>query len=100
MTYRFHGLDNDLLNLKDVTKNLKVQSEHLRKKANVLESTILTIGSDHNSLEQCGQIILKLVEFQIVFPIVLQCKCRWGMQFKTLVKLLKSYIQALVRCAV
>ena len=51
MTSRFHGLDNDLLNLKDVTKNLKVQSEHLRKKANVLESTILTIGSDHNSLE-------------------------------------------------
>ena len=40
MTSRFKGLDNELLNLKDVIiKNLKVVNERLRKKGNVLEKT-------------------------------------------------------------
>ena len=53
MTSRFDGLDNELLKLKDVIiKNLQVENERLRKKVNVLESKILTLESDCNSLEQ------------------------------------------------
>ena len=53
MTSRFDGLDNELLNLKDVIiKNLQVENECLRKKVNVLENKILTLESEHNSLEQ------------------------------------------------
>ena len=55
MTSRFDDLDNELLNLKDVTiKNLQVENERLRKKVNVLENKILTLESEHNSLEQYG----------------------------------------------
>ena len=42
MSSRFDGLDNELLNLKDV----------IIKRVNVLESNILTPESDHNLLEQ------------------------------------------------
>ena len=56
MTSRFDGLDNELLNLKDaIIKNLQVENEHLRKKVNVLENKILTLESEHHSLEQYGQ---------------------------------------------
>ena len=56
MTPRFDGLDNELLNLKDVIiKNLQVENERLRKKINVLENKILTLESEHNSLEQYGR---------------------------------------------
>ena len=56
MTSRFDGLDNELLNLKDVIiKNLQVENERLRKKVNVLENKILTLESEHNSLEQYGR---------------------------------------------
>ena len=56
MTSRFDGLDNEFLNLKDVIiKNFQVENEYLRKKVNVLESQILTLESDHNSLEQYQQ---------------------------------------------
>ena len=56
MTSRFDGLDNELLNLKDVIiKNLQVENERLRKKVNVLENKVLTLESDHNSLEQYGR---------------------------------------------
>ena len=52
MTSRFDGLDNELLNLKDVIiKKLQVENERLRKKVNVLENKILTFESEHNSLE-------------------------------------------------
>ena len=55
MTSRFDGLDNELLNLKDVIiKKLQVENERLRKKVNVLENKILTFESEHNSLEQYG----------------------------------------------
>ena len=55
MSSRFDDLDNELLNLKDVTiKNLQVENERLRKKVNVLENKILTLESEHNSLEQYG----------------------------------------------
>ena len=53
---RFDGLDNELLNLKDVIiKNLQVENERLRKKVNVLENKILTLESEHNLLEQYGR---------------------------------------------
>ena len=55
MTSRFDGLDNELLNLKDVIiKNLQVENERLRKKVNVLENKVLTLESEQNSLEQYG----------------------------------------------
>ena len=56
MTSRFDGLDIELLNLEDVIiKNLQVQNERLRKKVNVLENKVLTLESEHNSLEQYGR---------------------------------------------
>ena len=56
MTSRFDGLDNELLNLKDVIiKNLEVENELLRKKVNVLENKFLTPESLHNLLEQYGR---------------------------------------------
>ena len=56
MASRFNGLDNELLNLKDVIlKNLQVENKRLRKKVNVLERKILTLESDHNVLDQYGQ---------------------------------------------
>ena len=49
MTTRFDGLDNELLNLKDVIiKNLQVQNERLTKKLNVLENKILALENEHN----------------------------------------------------
>ena len=55
MTSRFDGLDNELLNLKDVIiKNYQEENRNLRKKVNVLENKILTLESEHNSLEQYG----------------------------------------------
>ena len=39
MTSIFYGLDNEILNLKDVIiKNLQVENEQLRKKVNVLKT--------------------------------------------------------------
>ena len=57
MTSRFDGLENETLNLKDVSiKNFQVQNERHRKKCNVLKSKILTLANDHNSLlEQYGR---------------------------------------------
>ena len=56
MISRFDGLDNELLNLKDVIiKNLEVENERLRKNVNVLENKILTLESEHNSLEHYGR---------------------------------------------
>ena len=53
MTSRVEGLDNDLLNLKDlIIKKGQVESEYLRKKVNALENKILTLESEQNSLEQ------------------------------------------------
>ena len=53
MTFRFDSLDNELLNLKDVIiKNLQVKG--LRQKVNILESKMLALESNHNSLEWYG----------------------------------------------
>ena len=53
MTSRFDGLDIELLNLKVVIiKNLQVENERLRKKVNVLDNKVLTLESEHKSLEQ------------------------------------------------
>ena len=46
MAARFDGLDNELLNLKDlVIKNLQVENKRLRKKVNV---QVLTFDSKRN----------------------------------------------------
>ena len=56
MTSRFDGLDNELLNSKDVIiKNLQVENGRLRKKVLVLENNILTLESEHNALQQYGR---------------------------------------------
>ena len=56
MTSRFDGPDNELLKLKYVIiKSLQVENKRLRKKVNVLENKILTLESEHNSLEQYGR---------------------------------------------
>ena len=56
MTSRFDGLDNELLNLRDlIIKNLQVENERLRKKVDVLENKILTLESEHTLLEQYGR---------------------------------------------
>ena len=53
MTSRFHGLDNELLNLKDVIiKSLQVEDERLRQKVSALENKVLTLKSERNSLQQ------------------------------------------------
>ena len=56
MTSRFDGLDNELLNLKDlIIKNLQVENQRLRKKVNVLENKILTLESGRrNNIEITG----------------------------------------------
>ena len=51
MASRLDGLDNELLSLKDVIiKNFQVENERLREKNNVLESKILALKKDCNSL--------------------------------------------------
>ena len=53
---RFNGLDKEKLNLKDVIiKNLQEENQSLRKKVSDLESKVISLESDHNSLEQYGR---------------------------------------------
>ena len=53
---RFNGLDKGKLNLKDVIiKNLQEENQSLRKKVSDLESKVISLESDHNSLEQYGR---------------------------------------------
>ena len=52
---RFDGLDKEILNLKDVIiKNLQVKNQRLTQKVSDLESKVISLESDHNSLEQYG----------------------------------------------
>ena len=56
MTSRFDGLDIELLNLRDVIiKNLQVENEPLRKIVNVLDTKVLTLEGEHNSLDWYGR---------------------------------------------
>ena len=56
MTFRFDGLDNELLNSKDeIIKILQLENERLTKKGNLLENKALTLENEHNSLEQYGR---------------------------------------------
>ena len=53
---RFDGLDKEILNLKDVIiKNLQDENQRLRKKVSDLESNVISLESDLNSLEQYGR---------------------------------------------
>ena len=53
---RFDGLDKEILNLKDVIiKNLQDENQRLVKKVSDLESKVILLESDHNSLEQYGR---------------------------------------------
>ena len=53
---RFNGLDKEKLNLKDVIiKDLQDENQRLRKKVADLESKVISLESDHNSLEQYGR---------------------------------------------
>ena len=53
---RFVVLDTKILNLKYVIiKNLQVENQRLKKKVSDLESKVISLESDHNSLEQYEQ---------------------------------------------
>ena len=53
---RFNGSGKEVLNLKDVIiKNLQVKNQQLKKKVSDLKSMIISLESDHNSLEQYGR---------------------------------------------
>ena len=48
--------DKEVLNIKDViTKNLQVENHRLRKKVSDLESKVISLESDYDSLEQYGR---------------------------------------------
>ena len=52
---RSDGLDKEILTLKDVIiRNLQVENQCLRKKVSDLESKVISLEYDQNSLEQCG----------------------------------------------
>ena len=52
---RYDGLDKEMLSLKDVIiKNLQDKNQRLRKKASDLESKVISLECDHNSLEHYG----------------------------------------------
>ena len=65
---RFDGLNKEILNLKDVIiKNFQVKNQCLRKKVSDLESKVISLENDHNSLEQYGRTTLKSEELSTVF---------------------------------
>ena len=53
---RFDGLDKEILNLKDIIiKNIQDENQRLRKKVSDLESKVISLENDHNSLKQYGR---------------------------------------------
>ena len=53
---RFDGIDQELLNIKDVViKNLQVENQKLRNKINQLENKVISLEANTNSLEQYGR---------------------------------------------
>lgn len=53
---RFDGIDQELLNIKDVViKNLQVENQKLRYKINQLENKVISLEANTNSLEQYGR---------------------------------------------
>ena len=53
LTSRFHGLEKEIQNLKDViVKNLQLESHDLTKKVSDLESKTISRERNHNSLKQ------------------------------------------------
>ena len=52
---RFDGVDKELLNLKDVIKNLQVENQRLRSKLDNLEKKVISLEENGNLLEQYGR---------------------------------------------
>ena len=53
---RFDGVDNELLNLKDVViKNLQIENQRLRSKVDNLKKKVLSLEENGNLLEQYGR---------------------------------------------
>ena len=53
LTSRFHGLEKEIQNFKDViVKNLQLESHDLTKKVSDLESKTISRERNHNSLKQ------------------------------------------------
>ena len=56
MLSRFDGLDNEILNIKDIIiKDLQMENQRLRKKVSDLQKKIDIIEENNNSLEQYGR---------------------------------------------
>ena len=56
MLTRFHGLDKELLNIKDVMiKDLQIANQQLHSKINNLEKKVISLEENGNLLEQYGR---------------------------------------------
>ena len=63
MLKRFHGLDKELMNIKDVMiKDLQIENQQLHSKINNLERKVISLEENGNLLEQYGRGEILLLE--------------------------------------
>ena len=63
MLTRFHGLDKELMNIKDVMiKDLQIENQQLHSKINNLENKVISLEENGNLLEQYGRGEILLLE--------------------------------------
>ena len=63
MLKRFHGLDKELMNIKDVMiKDLQIENQQLHSKINNLEKKVISLEENGNLLEQYGRGEILLLE--------------------------------------
>ena len=63
MLKRFHGLDKELMNIKDVMiKDLQIENQQLHSKINNLENKVISLEENGNLLEQYGRGEILLLE--------------------------------------
>ena len=63
MLTRFHGLDKELMNIKDVMiKDLQIENQQLHSKINNLERKVISLEENGNLLEQYGRGEILLLE--------------------------------------
>ena len=63
MLTRFHGLDKELMNIKDVMiKDLQIENQQLHSKINNLEKKVISLEENGNLLEQYGRGEILLLE--------------------------------------
>ena len=63
MLTRFHGLDKELMNIKDVMiQDLQIENQQLHSKINNLEKKVISLEENGNLLEQYGRGEILLLE--------------------------------------